>query len=96
MGRCGRLLYWALHLGTVLEKGYKGGRVGRYLVRTCCGWRTACDIYGYERFDAAKALAPEFGVAAMAVSLIAVPVVSLFTKKPDQAIIDKCFENNVI
>ena len=43
-------------------------------------------------FDAAKALAPEFGVAAMAVSLIAVPVVSLFTKKPDQAIIDKCFE----
>lgn len=43
-------------------------------------------------FDAAKALAPEFGVAAMAVSLIAVPVVSLFTKKPEQELIDNCFE----
>lgn len=43
-------------------------------------------------FEAAKALAPEFGVAAMAVSLVAVPVVSLFTKKPNQALIDKCFE----
>lgn len=35
-------------------------------------------------FAAAAAKSPEMGVAAMAVSLVAVPVVSLFTKKPDE------------
>lgn len=43
-------------------------------------------------FDAAKALAPEFGVTAMAVSVIIVPIVSRFTKKLDTKIVDECFE----
>jgi SSS family solute:Na+ symporter/sodium/proline symporter len=36
-------------------------------------------------FAAAKGLAPQMGVAAMAVSVIAVPLVSLATKKYDEA-----------
>ena len=44
-------------------------------------------------FEAASALAPEMGVAAMAVSLIAVPVVSLFTKQFDKKHIDAVFTN---
>jgi SSS family solute:Na+ symporter/sodium/proline symporter len=42
-------------------------------------------------FDAAKSLAPQMGVAAMAVSLIAVPIVSAFTKKYDIAHTEKIF-----
>lgn len=42
-------------------------------------------------FEAAKGFAPEFGVAAMAVSLIVVPIVSKFTKKFDQSFIDGVF-----
>jgi Na+/proline symporter len=47
-------------------------------------------------FSAAAAKAPEMGVAAMAVSLIVVPVVSLFTKKYDQEHINKIFETKEI
>ena len=43
-------------------------------------------------FSAAVEKAPEMGVAAMAVSIIAVPVVSLFTKKFDKNQIDEIFE----
>lgn len=43
-------------------------------------------------FPAAASKAPEMGVAAMAVSLIAVPVVSLFTKKFDDKHIKSVFE----
>ncbi|MDR2356347.1 MAG: sodium:solute symporter [Clostridiales Family XIII bacterium] len=42
-------------------------------------------------FAAAKSLAPQMGVTAMAVSLIAVPLVSLFTKKFDAAHTEKIF-----
>ncbi|MDR1247504.1 MAG: sodium:solute symporter [Clostridiales Family XIII bacterium] len=42
-------------------------------------------------FAAAKSLAPQMGVAAMAVSVIAVPLVSLVTKKFDGAHTDKVF-----
>ncbi len=44
-------------------------------------------------FSAAAAKAPEMGVSAMAVSIIIVPVVSLFTKKFNQEHIDSVFEN---
>lgn len=44
-------------------------------------------------FPAAAAKAPEMGVSAMAVSLIIVPVVSLFTKKFNKEQIDSVFEN---
>jgi SSS family solute:Na+ symporter/sodium/proline symporter len=43
-------------------------------------------------FDAAKALAPQMGISAMAASLAAVPVVSLFTKKFKASHIDKVFK----
>ncbi|MDR3296170.1 MAG: sodium:solute symporter, partial [Clostridiales Family XIII bacterium] len=42
-------------------------------------------------FAAAKALAPQMGVSAMALSLLAVPVVSLFTKKFEKAHTDMIF-----
>ncbi len=42
-------------------------------------------------FAAAAASSPEMGVAAMAASLIVVPIVSLFTKKPDQKRVDEIF-----
>jgi SSS family solute:Na+ symporter/sodium/proline symporter len=42
-------------------------------------------------FAAAKSLAPQMGVAAMAVSLIAVPLVSLVTKKFDKAHVESIF-----
>lgn len=44
-------------------------------------------------FAAAKALAPEFGVAAMAVSIVVVPIVSAFTKKMNAEDVERCFEN---
>ena len=42
-------------------------------------------------FPAAASYAPEMGVAAMAVSMAAVPLVSLFTKKPDKKLVEKAF-----
>ena len=42
-------------------------------------------------FDAAKSLAPQFGVLAMIVSIIVVPVVSIFTKKFDESHISNVF-----
>ncbi len=42
-------------------------------------------------FKAASSKAPEMGCAAMAVSLIIVPIVSLFTKKFDEEHIKNCF-----
>jgi SSS family solute:Na+ symporter/sodium/proline symporter len=44
-------------------------------------------------FDAAKSLAPQMGVAAMAVSLIATPLVSLATKKFETAHVERVFGN---
>jgi SSS family solute:Na+ symporter/sodium/proline symporter len=44
-----------------------------------------------QNFAAASANAPVFGVAAMAVSFVVVPVVSLFTKAPDNGIITKAW-----
>ena len=46
----------------------------------------------YAAFQAASAKAPEMGVAAMAVSLIIVPIVSAFTKKFDDEHLNKVFE----
>ena len=43
-------------------------------------------------FSAAAAKSPEMGVAAMAVSVIAVPVVSALTKKKDQQRVNEIFE----
>ncbi len=43
-------------------------------------------------FSAAAAKSPEMGVAAMAVSLIVVPVVSAFTKKEDEKRVEEIFQ----
>ena len=43
-------------------------------------------------FKAAASHAPEMGVAAMAVSIIVVPVVSAFTKKFDEKHLEKVFK----
>ena len=48
----------------------------------------------YEAFKLAAKKAPEMGVAAMAVSLAAVPVVSMFTKKYDDKFLDGVFAKN--
>lgn len=45
----------------------------------------------YAAFKAASANAPVYGVIAMAVSFIIVPVVSIFTKKPDKSHLEKVF-----
>ena len=50
----------------------------------------SCDTV-YEAFKLAAKKAPEMGVAAMAVSLSAVPVVSMFTKKYDDKFLDGVF-----
>ena len=42
-------------------------------------------------FAAAAAAAPETGVLAMAASMVAVPLVSIFTKKPERSLTDKAF-----
>ena len=42
-------------------------------------------------FGAAAAKSPEMGVAAMAVSAVIVPVVSMFTKKPDSKKVEEMF-----
>ena len=43
-------------------------------------------------FSAAAAASPEMGVCAMAVSLLVVPIVSAFTKKPEQQKVDEIFD----
>ena len=43
-------------------------------------------------FSAAAAKSPEMGVAAMAVSMIVVPLVSAFTKNKDPKRVDEIFE----
>jgi hypothetical protein len=45
-------------------------------------------LYG---FNTAKEMAPQFGVAAMVVSILAVPVVSLFTKPFGEAHLQRVF-----
>lgn len=45
-------------------------------------------------FEAAKALAPEFGVAAMAVSVLVVPIVSRFTKPLPSEHVESCFASD--
>lgn len=44
-------------------------------------------------FKIASKSAPEMGVAAMSVSIIVVPIVSKFTKKPTKELVERCFEN---
>ncbi len=44
-------------------------------------------------FSSAVKIAPEMGVSAMAVSMIIVPLVSLFTRKYDESFLNKIFKN---
>lgn len=78
---------WGLYSRRVTRAGAWAGLLGGVLtVFVAAGVTTAL-----QGFDAAKALAPQFGVAAMAVSLLAVPVVSLFTKPFGESHLQRVF-----
>ena len=49
------------------------------------------DIGLYNAFKLASTESPLFGVSAMGVSLVVVPLVSLFTKKPDEKLVGRAF-----
>ena len=48
-----------------------------------------------DTFESAVALAPQMGVIAMAVSFVAVPLVSLFTKKPSAEHVAFIFDKEI-
>ncbi len=68
---------WGLYSRNVTRAGAWAGMLSGIIV-------VGCMLIFYTvtaGFDAAKSMAPVFGVSAMAVSLIAVPIVSLFTQQ---------------
>ena len=86
-------------MGYLFKENNKSRCLGRYdsWIFDCCGYNNrayinnaSCDTV-YEAFKLAAKKAPEMGVAAMAVSLAAVPVVSMFTKKYDDKFLDGVF-----
>ena len=78
---------WGLYSKKVTKAGAWAGTLSGLVV---VGAALAV-ITAMSGFDAAKALAPEMGVAAMAVSVIVVPIVSAFTKKLDEKFVESCF-----
>jgi SSS family solute:Na+ symporter len=80
---------WGLYSKNITRAGAWAGMLsGIIVVGGCIIYNTA--ISG---FDAAKSMAPVFGVSAMAVSVIIVPVVSAFSKKYSEAHNLKVFRN---
>lgn len=79
--------------GIYSKKITKAGAWAGIIFGFCTVAVTTAVITANSGFSAAASYAPEMGVAAMAVSMIAVPVVSLFTKKPDSNIVEKAFDN---
>ncbi len=80
---------WGLYSKKTTTAGaWAGVLSGLLVVGTCIVVTTLSS-----GFDAAKSLAPEFGVLAMAVSLIIVPIVSSFTKKLPNEHLDKVFSD---
>jgi Na+/proline symporter len=79
---------WGLYSKRVTRAGaWAGALSGLVVVLALAIYTTATS-----GFAAAKSLAPEFGVAAMVVSLLAVPLVSLFTKPFSKEHTDRVFE----
>jgi len=85
---------WGLFSKKITKAGAFAGMVAGLLT---VGIATLVIALNAGSFSAAAAKSPEMGVCAMAVSLIVVPVVSLFTKKPDKERVDEifsCYEKN--
>lgn len=78
---------WGLYSKKTTKAGaWAGALSGLVVVGTCIAITTLS-----AGFDVAKSLSPEFGVLAMVVSIIIVPIVSTFTKKLPDEHIEKCF-----
>lgn len=80
---------WGLYSKKITKAGAWAGTLSGVVVVGLLLTIFSCTI----GFNAAKALAPELGVAAMAVSVIVVPIVSMFTKKMDPVEVEKCFRD---
>lgn len=79
---------WGIYWKGATKAGAWAGMLGGVLTVAVC----TLVITASNGFAAAISKTPEMGVAAMAVSVILVPVVSLFTKKFEKAHIDEIFE----
>ena len=80
---------WGLYWKGVTKMGAWAGALSGLV--TVTGLTVANTLQ--EGFAVAKSMAPQFGVTAMIVSLAAVPLVSLFTKKFSSEHIDRCFKD---
>jgi SSS family solute:Na+ symporter/sodium/proline symporter len=89
---------WGLFSKKVTKAGAWSGMIGgitTVVVMTLVGIFTSPALKDgfYAAFKAASANSPTFGVTAMAVSLVLVPVVSMFTRKFDDEHITKVFSS---
>lgn len=87
---------WGIYSKKTTKAGAWAGMILGFLtiavatiVLTVLNTATADTLYG--AFQLAAKKAPEMGVAAMAVSIIVVPIVSIFTKKYDSQFIESVF-----
>lgn len=85
---------WGLYSRNTTKAGAWAGIICGFLtvlIPTCIMIASAGDMSFASAFKAASSKAPEMGVTAMAVSFIVVPVVSTFTKKPDENLLKQIF-----
>ena len=80
-------LYWK---GTTKAGAWAGALSGITVVIGMTVYHTAV-----ADFQTAKSMAPQFGVAAMIVSLITIPLVSIFTRKFDDKHLYECFDKEL-
>ncbi len=78
---------WGLFSRRITKVGAMAGMVAGFLTIAV----TTAVITATSSFSAAAAKSPEMGVAAMAVSFVVVPLVSLFTKQKDEQRVNEIF-----
>lgn len=78
---------WGVYSKKVTKIGAWAGMIGGFLTVAVPTLIMSVTV----GFDTAAGYSPQMGVAAMAVSLVIVPIVSLFTKKYDEEHIEKIF-----
>lgn len=87
---------WGIYSKRVTKAGAFAGMAAGFLtVAVTTAVLTVMNLDGgtvYQAFKAASTKAPEMGVCAMAVSMVVVPIVSLFTKKFDEKHLNKVFK----
>lgn len=81
---------WGLFSKKITKIGAYAGMIAGLL--TVGGATLVISLISEAGFSAAAAKSPEMGVIAMAVSMVVVPVVSLFTKNKDTQRVDAIFE----